>query len=43
MRTFVGSYDFTLVRDGSAWRIDGFRFNLKYMDGNPNLEADAGL
>jgi hypothetical protein len=38
-RTFVGSYDFHLVKRESAWRIDKFRFNLKYIDGNANLEA----
>ena len=37
-RTFVGSYDFRLAKDGEAWRIDRFRFNLKYVDGNPELE-----
>jgi hypothetical protein len=36
-RVFVGSYDFHLVRDGGRWRIDRFRFNLKYVDGNPEL------
>ena len=40
-RTFVGSYDFHLARAGERWRIDRFRFNLKYLDGNPSLEADA--
>lgn len=38
-RTFVGSYDFHLERDGAAWRISSFRFNLKYVDGNAQLEA----
>jgi hypothetical protein len=39
-RVIVGSYDFhlRLVRD--QWRIDRFRFNLKYIDGNPELERD---
>lgn len=39
-RTFVGSYDFHLVKDGTNWRIDQFRFNLKYIDGNLNLEGE---
>jgi hypothetical protein len=39
-RAFVGSYDFHLVKDTDAWRIDQFRFNLKYIDGNPNLEGE---
>jgi hypothetical protein len=37
-RTFVGSYDFDLVRDKEEWRITSFRFNLKYIDGNQALE-----
>jgi 3-phenylpropionate/cinnamic acid dioxygenase small subunit len=39
-RTFVGSYDFEFVRRGDAWRITSFRFNLKYLDGNLDLEKD---
>jgi SnoaL-like protein len=39
-RTFVGSYDFRLRRDGEAWRIDLFRFNVKYVDGNLRLEEE---
>jgi len=38
-RTFVGTYDFQLERNGASWRIRGFRFNLKYVDGNVKLEA----
>jgi hypothetical protein len=38
-RTFVGSYDFELEKDGGAWRITAFKFNLKYIDGNRDLEA----
>jgi hypothetical protein len=37
-RTFVGSYDVHLVRAPDRWRIDRFRFNLKFMDGNARLE-----
>lgn len=40
-RTFVGSYDFKLVGSGDAWRINAFRFNLKFIDGNTNLETDG--
>jgi hypothetical protein len=41
-RTFVGSYDFTLVNPaGDAWRISAFRFTLKFIDGNPDLEHDV--
>ena len=39
-RTFVGSYDFHLRRDGAAWRIDLFRFHLKFVDGNLHLEEE---
>lgn len=38
-RTFVGSYDLHLVKSAGDWKIDRFRFNLKYVDGNPNLES----
>jgi hypothetical protein len=39
-RVFVGSYDFHLRLLGGGWRIDSFRFTLKYLDGNPELERD---
>jgi len=38
VRTFVGSYDFRLVKLEGRWRITSFRFNLKYVDGNLELE-----
>ena len=42
-RVFVGSYDFRLVRDAEGaeapWRITAMRFALKFVDGNPALEA----
>ena len=38
-RTFVGSYDLHLQRDGDAWRIDRFAFHLKFIDGNEELES----
>jgi hypothetical protein len=41
VRTFVGSYDLGLVRLDGEWRIDEFRFNLKYLDGNLDLEHDT--
>ena len=40
-RRFVGSYDFQLEKEGPAWRIREFRFNLKYMDGNLQLEGEV--
>jgi hypothetical protein len=38
-RTFVGSYDFHLVRTDAGWKIDRFKFNLKYIEGNKDLGA----
>ena len=38
-RIFVGSYDFHLTKTGENWQIDSFKFNVKYIDGNPNLEG----
>jgi hypothetical protein len=39
-RIFVGSYDFHLQLQEAAWKIDLFRFLLKFIDGNPNLEKE---
>ena len=38
-RTFVGSYNFHLTKTDGSWRIDRFKFNLKFIDGNLNLET----
>jgi hypothetical protein len=38
-RMFVGSYDFHLVLR-EQWRIDLFRFNAKFIDGNLELEKE---
>lgn len=40
-RVFVGSYDFQLTKDGARWRITLFRFNLKYIEGNLELEKSG--
>ena len=40
-RVYVGSYDISLIRNGARWRIDRFKFNLKFMDGNAHLEKYA--
>ncbi len=40
-RVFVGSYEFHLLQDAGAWRIDLFRFRLKFVDGNLELEKEA--
>ena len=39
-RTFVGSYDFRLNQSTGTWKIESFRFNLKFIDGNLTLEQD---
>jgi hypothetical protein len=39
-RTFVGSYDYELRRDGGRWRITAFRYSLKLIDGNRELEKE---
>lgn len=40
-RTFVGTYDFHLVQESGTWKIDRFRFNAKFVDGNADLENDG--
>ena len=37
-RVFVGSYVFELERDSGRWRITSFLYNLKFIDGNRELE-----
>jgi hypothetical protein len=37
-RTFVGSYDFQLSVESGRWLITEMRFNLKWLEGNPDLE-----
>jgi hypothetical protein len=41
VRTFVGSYDIHLINTYGTWLIDKFKYNLKYIDGNPDLEQSA--
>lgn len=36
-RIFVGSYNFHLKKIGTEWRIDMFKYNLKFIDGNLEL------
>lgn len=33
-REFVGTYDLYLINNESGWRIDEFKYNLKYANGN---------
>jgi hypothetical protein len=37
-REFAGSYDLHLVLTDYGWRIDGFKYNLKYVKGNASLK-----
>ncbi len=37
-RAFVGSYDVHLKNQDGEWKIDRFKFSLKFIDGNPDLE-----
>ena len=39
-RVFVGSYDLRLARALGAWRITHFRYDLKFIDGNPALDRE---
>lgn len=36
-RTFVGSYNLKAKKQGKGWRLSQFKYNLKFIDGNPNL------
>lgn len=38
IRAFVGSYDLHLSIAGGVWKIDRFKFNLKFIEGNKDLE-----
>jgi len=38
-RVFVGSYDLHLVIGDGGWKSDKFKFNLKFIDGNKDLEG----
>ena len=37
-REFVGTYDLGLANTEGGWRIESFTYNLKYMQGNLELE-----
>ena len=37
-RIFVGSYDLKATRSPHGWRLNQFKYNLKYIDGNITLE-----
>lgn len=37
-RTFVGSYDLKATKTAQGWRLNQFKYNLKFIDGNTILE-----
>ena len=39
-RCQVRSYDFGLRRSSHDWKIELFRFNLKYVEGNAQLDRE---
>jgi len=41
IRTLTGDYNFHFVKTEMGWKIDKFKFNLKYIDGNKDLERYA--
>jgi len=41
VRRFVGGYDLHLANLDGSWRIDRFRFNLKFIDGNLSLGGEG--
>lgn len=40
-RVFVGTYAMRLRKSGGAWRIYRFRYDLKFVDGNGDLEGNG--
>jgi len=36
-RSFVGSYDLAAIRTDRGWRLSSFKYNLKFIDGKPDL------
>lgn len=40
-RVFVGTYAMRLRKSGGAWRIYRFRYDLKFVDGNVDLEGNG--
>lgn len=37
-RQYVGSYDLHAVLTDLGWRLDSFKYNVKYIDGNASLK-----
>jgi hypothetical protein len=36
-REFVGTYNISLIKKESGWKIDRFKYNLKFANGNADL------
>ncbi|MDD1678974.1 MAG: nuclear transport factor 2 family protein [Methanomicrobiales archaeon] len=36
-KRFVGTYDLDLLKEKQEWKISGFAYNLKFVDGNVDL------
>ena len=41
VRRFVGTYDIGLHKRRGAWRVDRLRYDVKFVDGNLDLEGAA--
>ncbi len=37
-REFIGSYDLSLIKEKNGWRINKFKYNMKYALGNLELK-----
>ena len=37
-RSFVGSYDLKAIKTENGWRLNQFKYNLKFIDGNASLK-----
>ena len=41
LQFIVGTYDLSLAREKSGWKLSSMRFNFKYASGNAGLAAEA--
>ena len=37
-RSFTGSYDLKAEKTNRGWRLSQFKYNLKFIDGNVDME-----
>jgi hypothetical protein len=40
-RIFVGTYELQLVKQDAGWQISALKFQLKFIDGNRELETST--